>query len=80
MIFAGVMCINKCSGRREGPWSEVSNSAELAGWKAACQVGQAAVAGAASSLKVIASEGDPGTSGGKLRTDGKVKTKPFQAA
>lgn len=44
-----------------------------------CQVGQAAAAGATSGLKVVASEGEPGTSGGKLRTDGKVKTKLFQA-
>lgn len=44
-----------------------------------CQVGQTVAVGAASGLKVIASEGDPGTSGGKLRTDGKVKTRSCQA-
>lgn len=58
----------------------MSNSAELAGWKAVCQVGQAAAAGAVGSPKVIASEGDPATSGGKLRADGQVETKPFQTA
>jgi len=44
------------------------------------QVGQAATAGAARGLKVTTAEGEPGTSGGKLRADGKVKTMPFQAA